>query len=117
MAKKSIDPQKLQTVQKLETMFKESKTIAISSLHKVRSTQLMSLRKSFRNDLTILVVKNNLAKIALSKSDISSDYIHVIQEEVKKLTGEIPLVISSFSEEGLEELMQILFDKCDQYND
>ena len=55
--------------------------------------------------------------VALSKSDISSDYIHVIQEELKKLTGEIPLVISSFSEEGLEELMHILFDKCDQNND
>ena len=55
--------------------------------------------------------------VALSKSDISSDHIHVLQEELKKLTGEIPLVISSFSEEGLEELMQILLDKCDQNND
>ena len=55
--------------------------------------------------------------VALSKSDISCDYIHVIQKELKKLTGEVPLVISSFSEEGLEELMQILFDKCDQNND
>ena len=55
--------------------------------------------------------------VALSKSDISSNYIHVIQEELKKLTGKIPLVISSFSEEGLEELMRILFDKCDQNND
>ena len=41
----------------------------------------------------------------------------LIQEELKELTGKIPLVISSFSEEGLEELMQILFDKCDQNND
>ena len=55
--------------------------------------------------------------VALSKSDISRDYTHVIREEFKKLTGKIPLVISSFSEEGLEELMQILFDKCDQNND
>jgi large subunit ribosomal protein L10 len=84
LAKKSIDPQKLQTVQKLETMFKESKTIAISSLHKVRSTQLMSLRKSFRNDLTILVVKNNLAKIALSKSDISKS--KELSDEIKGST-------------------------------
>ncbi len=55
--------------------------------------------------------------IALNKSDLSSDYIHVIQKELKKITGEIPLVISSFSGQGLEELMQILFDKCDQNND
>jgi len=84
LAKKSIDPKKLQTVQKLETMFKESKTIAISSLHKVRSTQLMSLRKSFRNDLTILVVKNNLAKIALSKSNISKS--KELSDEIKGST-------------------------------
>ncbi len=38
-------------------------------------------------------------------------------KELKKITGEIPLVISSFSGQGLEELMQILFDKCDQNND
>lgn len=62
-------------------MFKESKTIAISNLHKVRSTQLMSLRKSFRNDLTILVVKNNLAKIALSKSTISKS--KELSDEIK----------------------------------
>ncbi len=55
--------------------------------------------------------------IALNKSDLSSDYIHVIQKELKKITGEIPLVISSFSGQGLKELMQILFDKCDQNND
>ena len=55
--------------------------------------------------------------IALNKSDLSSDYIHVIQKELKKITGEIPLVISSFSGQGLEELMKILFDKCDQNND
>ena len=54
--------------------------------------------------------------IALSKSDISRDYIHVIQKELKKITGELPLLISSFSKQGLPELIQILFEKCDQKN-
>ena len=55
--------------------------------------------------------------IALNKSDIATDYIHVIQKEIKKITGELPLIISNFSEHGIEELMKILFDKCDQNND
>ena len=53
----------------------------------------------------------------MSKCDISKDYIHVIQEELKKITGEAPLAISSFSNQGLAKLIQILFDKCDQNND
>ena len=40
-----------------------------------------------------------------------------MQEEFKKLTGETPLIISSYTEEGLKKLIQILFDKCDQNND
>ena len=55
--------------------------------------------------------------IALNKSDIANDYIYVIQKELKKITGELPLIISNFSEQGIEELMKILFDKCDQNND
>ncbi len=60
----------------------------------------------------------NLSKkkeiIALSKTDLYSNNIHVIKNKLQKITGEIPLIISSFSKEGLEDLLQILFDKCDQ---
>jgi len=59
---------------------------------------------------------NNLNKkkeiIALTKSDISTDKIKIIKTKLEKISNKTPLIISSFSEEGLEELIQMLFDNC-----
>ncbi|MEE8239340.1 MAG: 50S ribosomal protein L10 [Nitrososphaerales archaeon] len=70
--KRTVKPEKLQAVQSVEKLLKESKTIAISNLHKVRGAQLMGLRKSLRNQLTVKVAKNSFVKLALAGSGIKN---------------------------------------------
>tara|TARA_B100001123_G_scaffold409853_1_gene504373 strand:+ start:1221 stop:2213 length:993 start_codon:yes stop_codon:yes gene_type:complete len=72
------------------------------------------------------IVKNEIKKygklkekkeiIVLTKSDISKDNIKKINKNLKKISGKEIIIISSFSEEGLEGLIQILFDNCDVNN-
>jgi len=70
------------------------------------------------------IIKNELKKygnsldekkeiIVLTKSDLSTDNIENIKKNLKKISGQAPLIISCFSEEGLEELIQKLFDNCE----
>ena len=47
-------------------------TTAFCNLHKVRATQLMQLRKSFKDDLKIRVVKNTLAKRGVNDSKVAN---------------------------------------------
>ena len=72
------------------------------------------------------IVKNEIKKygklkekkeiIVLTKSDISKDNIKKINKNLKKISGKEVIIISSFTEEGLEGLIQILFDNCDVNN-
>lgn len=43
--------------------------IGISNLYKIRAAQLMELRKKFRDQMQIFVVKNKIASLALKKGD------------------------------------------------
>ncbi len=52
--------------------------------------------------------------IVLSKVDISSDKIYEIQKKFNKITGKLPLIISSFTGEGLEKLLQTLIENTDE---
>lgn len=70
--KRVVKPEKLQTVQTVKRLLKESETVAISNLHKVRGAQLMGLRKSLRNQLTVKVAKNTLVKLALEGAGIKN---------------------------------------------
>jgi len=51
--------------------------------------------------------------IVLTKSDLSKENIEKIKKKLRKISGQTPLIISCFSEEGLEELIQKLFDNCE----
>tara|TARA_B100001013_G_scaffold195991_1_gene118485 strand:+ start:727 stop:1581 length:855 start_codon:yes stop_codon:yes gene_type:complete len=61
---------KLDTISEVEESIKSNKTIALCNLHKVRATQLMKLRKNFKDELKIRVVKNTLSKIAVKNSSL-----------------------------------------------
>ena len=51
--------------------------------------------------------------IVLSKADISDSKIYDIKKELKNLTGKIPLLISSYTGEGIENLLKILLKNAD----
>jgi len=61
---------KLDTISEVEESIKSNKTIALCNLHKVRATQLMKLRKNFKDELKIRVIKNTLSKIAVKNSSL-----------------------------------------------
>ena len=53
--------------QQLQKLPKEFEVIALSKMTKVRATQLMSIRKKFRDEIKITVIKNKVAKKAFEK--------------------------------------------------
>jgi large subunit ribosomal protein L10 len=53
--------------QQLQKLPKEFEVIALSKMTKVRATQLMAIRKKFRNEIKITVIKNKVAKKAFEK--------------------------------------------------
>ena len=61
---------KIDTISEVEESIKSNKTIALCNLHKVRATQLMKLRKNFKDELKIRVIKNTLSKIAIKNSSL-----------------------------------------------
>ena len=70
---KSKYPQwKTDTINEISDLIKSNNTTAFCKLHKVRAAQLMLLRKSFKNDLTIRVVKNTLSKRGIADSKVDN---------------------------------------------
>ena len=50
--------------------------------------------------------------IALSKIDVMNDNINQVERIIKKETGIKPILFSSFSREGLDKLISLLFKEC-----
>ena len=69
-ATRTYPKRKIQMYDDLLELVKKHKVIALIKMEKVRSTQLMQVRKKFRGQLKIIMVKNNIAKKVLEKVDI-----------------------------------------------
>lgn len=50
-------------------LIKQYRVVALVKMEKVRATQLMQVRKKFREQIKIMMMKNNVAKKALAKVD------------------------------------------------
>jgi large subunit ribosomal protein L10 len=59
---------KAQTVEELNGLINEYSTVAIASLHKVRSAQLQQMQQKLRKDVKMRVVKNSLITRTLQKN-------------------------------------------------
>lgn len=77
--------------------------IALSKMSKVRATQLMTIRKKFRNEIKIRVIKNRVAQRAFEKlsSPPGLDYLS------KELEGQCALLFTNISPFKLN----LIFDK------
>lgn len=58
---------KVDMYNRLIELSQKYKVIAMVKMEKVRATQLMQVRKNFRNEMKIMMIKNNVAKKALAK--------------------------------------------------
>ena len=81
---------KTSTIEKVAELANKYPVIAVTQLSKVRSAQLMAVRKVLRGQAEILVVKNTLAVLALKKAGLKN-----ADELIGHLTGQNALMFSN----------------------
>src|SRR5918911_1993072 len=77
----------------LQELVKQYDVIALSKITKVRATQLMMIRKKFRDNIKILIIKNKVAQRALEKvNDVAG-----LAKLSKILEGQCALMFTNMS--------------------
>ena len=88
---KKHNPKKAETVERVTELAKKYPVIAVTTLSKVRSTQLMAVRKALRGHAEVYVVKNKLAILGLKDAGIKN-----ADQLLSHLTGQNALIFSTF---------------------
>jgi large subunit ribosomal protein L10 len=91
---------KAQMYAQLQEVPKKYKTMAIIKMTKVRSTQILPLRKNLKGEVEFVSIKDKVAKIALSQLDIPG-----IKEIAVDLTGQCMLMFTNMSPFKLNVLL------------
>lgn len=94
-------PKKVQAIERVAALAKKRKVIAVAGIGKVRAAQIMGLKKSFRNQLDIIIAKNTLTNIALSKMNLpNADAL------LKELKGQNVLILTDMNPFKLYLILQ-----------
>ena len=72
---------KAQMYQHLQELPKKYKVVAVIKMNKVRSSQILPLRKTFKGEVEFVSIKDKVAQLALNKLDIPG--IKKIAEDLK----------------------------------
>ncbi|SRR5579875_2198520 len=83
---------KTEVLSRVQELASKYDTIIVSKLHKVRASQLMLLRKNFRNELVMIVAKNKIASIALKNSGMTN-----ADQFISNLTGQNAMIFTNMS--------------------
>jgi large subunit ribosomal protein L10 len=77
----------------LQEIVRQYDVVALSKITKVRATQLMTIRKKFRNDIKILIIKNKVAQRAFERvTDVRS-----LGNISKELEGQCALMFTNIN--------------------
>lgn len=87
--KREPSAEKVATVARISKLAKEYPVLAVTKLSKVRSAQLMAVRKVLRGQAEIVVVKNKLGILGLKRSGIKN-----ADELLKHLEGQNALIFT-----------------------
>ena len=101
--RKNYPEKKRLLYQELQELPAKFDIIALSKMSKVRATQLMTIRKKFRNDIKIRVIKNRVAQRSFQKLNNRSDLEYLSKE----LEGQCALLFTNISPFKLN----LIFDK------
>jgi len=85
------NPKKGETVERVTELAKKYPVIAVTTLSKVRSTQLMAVRKALRGHAEVYVVKNKLAILGLKNAGIKN-----ADQLLSHLSGQNALIFSTY---------------------
>lgn len=91
---------KTQMYQQLQELPKKYSVLALVRMEKVRSSQLLPLRKKFKGDVEILSIKDKVAKKALEKVDVPG-----IKKMMEQLTGQCLFMFTNMSPFKLNVLL------------
>ena len=83
---------KAQMYQQLQELPKKYKVVALVRMEKVRSSQLLPLRKKFKGEVEIISVKDKVAQKALATTKIPA-----IEKMLDKLVGQCVLIFTNMS--------------------
>jgi large subunit ribosomal protein L10 len=89
-AQREYSERKISTIDRIAKLSKKYPVIVVTQLSKVRSAQLMAVRKVLRGNAEIVVVKNKLAKLALKRAGLKN-----ADELLEHLTGQNALLFSN----------------------
>ena len=87
--KREPSAEKIAMVERIAKLAKDYPVLAVTKLSKVRSAQLMAVRKVLRGNAEIVVVKNKLAILGLKRAGIKN-----ADEVLKNLEGQNALIFS-----------------------
>jgi large subunit ribosomal protein L10 len=77
----------------LQEIVRQYDVVALSKITKIRATQLMTIRKKFRNDIIILIIKNKVAQRAFERvTDVRS-----LENISKELEGQCALMFTNIN--------------------
>ena len=85
------NPKKTATVERVDQLARKYPVLAVTSLSKVRATQLMAVRKALSGHAEVFVVKNKLAILGLKKAGIKN-----ADQLLSHLTGQNALIFSTY---------------------
>ena len=88
---KEPNQEKVEAVEKVARLAKKYPVLAVTSLSKVRASQLMAVRKALRQHAEVYVVKNKLATLGLKKAGIKN-----ADKLLAQLTGQNALIFSTY---------------------
>ena len=88
---KRHNPKKAATVEHVAELARQYPVIAVTTLSKVRSTQLMAVRKALRGHAEVFVVKNKLAMLGLKNAGIKN-----ADQLLSHLEGQNALIFSTY---------------------
>jgi large subunit ribosomal protein L10 len=87
--------------QQLQKLPREFNVIALSKMTKVRATQLMTIRKKFREDIKITIIKNKVAKRAFENTkDVAG-----LDSLSEQLEGQIALMFTNINPFKLNSIL------------
>ncbi len=96
----SYPKRKAQMYQQLQELPKKYKVLALIKMNKVRSTQILPLRKVLKDDVEFVSIKDKVAQKALEKLDVPG-----IKDMVGELTGQCMFMFTNMSPFKLNVLL------------
>lgn len=91
---------KVQMYQQIQELPKKYKVIALVRMEKVRSSQLLPLRKKFKNEVEIISVKDKVAQKALATLKLPA-----VDKMIEKLVGQCVLMFTNISPHKLNIML------------